>query len=107
MHQDVCGHNFADHIDGNGLNNQRSNLRPSDRFQNAHNRGKHAPTSSSYKGVSWHGQTGKWRARIMDHNRPVSLGLHPDEAVAALAYDIAAKERFGEFARLNFLEDEQ
>jgi DNA-binding transcriptional MerR regulator len=60
------------------------------------------PCSSRFKGVCWDKQTGKWRASIVLDGRTIQLGRHHDEVAAAEAYDEAAKELFGEQARLNF-----
>ncbi len=99
----------VDHEDGNGLNNQRSNLRSATRPQNNANGSKHPthagmPTSSRFKGVSWHKAARKWTAQIADGGRQHYLGCFADEIEAALAYDAAACVAFGEFARLNFPE---
>lgn len=92
-----------DHIDLNKNNNSRSNLRLATISQQHANvakyRGKY---SSQYKGVYWFSERGKWRARIKVMGRFISLGVFDSEEDAALAYDKAAKEHFGEFARTNF-----
>ena len=92
-----------DHEDGDGLNNQRSNLRPATYPQNHANERKTLtyggkPTTSRFKGVAWNKGAGKWQARI----RGGYLGIFVHEVDAALAYDAAAREMFGPFARLNF-----
>lgn len=90
-----------DHKDGNGLNNVRSNLRYANKQQNQWNRGR-TWGSSSYKGVSWHIQTYKWRAYIQTPAKKMKhLGLFHDEWEAAKAYNRAAAEMFGRFARFN------
>jgi len=93
----------VDHIDGNGLNNQRSNLRIATRSQNMANTGPRGG-SSRFKGVSFHKRAAKWQAYITVENHRHYLGLHGDEVSAAQAYDIAAREAFGEFAKLNIPE---
>lgn len=95
---------LVDHIDCDGLNNRRSNLRFTDYFGSSRNRRKQriAKASSRYKGVSLDVRYGRWRARIQGSGMTVSLGYFIDEVEAALAYDAAARERFGEFANLNF-----
>jgi len=86
----------TDHIDGNGLNNTRANLRIANPSQNTANKRKwHRPTTSQYKGVNRY--KGRWRAYICNQH----LGIFDDEIEAALAYNEAALVRFGEFARLN------
>lgn len=88
-----------DHIDGNGLNNQRSNLRYATSQENSRNQKGHFDRLSSYKGVSWSG--GKWRVRICVDGRNIYLGRFKSEEKAALAYNNAALLHFGQFARLN------
>jgi hypothetical protein len=96
----------CDHIDGNGLNNQRSNLRLSIRHGNHKNASKKNVLSTSlYKGVYFYKAGHTWRAEIQcDHERHF-LGDFEIEEDAAHAYDKKAKELFGEFARLNFPEE--
>lgn len=93
---------LTDHIDGNGLNNQRTNLRVCTAQQNQHNRAPHKNCSSKYKGVSWKNSGKKWVVRIHHNYQSKHVGVFADEIEAARAYDKAAKEAFGEFARLNF-----
>jgi hypothetical protein len=88
-----------DHIDGNGLNNQKSNLRLATVQQNAWNYG---PRSGRYKGVAYNRQSCKWKASIWDDNTSKTVGQFCTELEAAVAYDKAAFELMGEFAWLNF-----
>jgi hypothetical protein len=91
----------VDHENGNGLDNQRGNLRIATRSQNSANSRKHRrETSSQFKGVNW--IKTKWRAYITANGVRHWLGYFDDEVAAAMAYDVAAREYFGEFARLNF-----
>ncbi len=101
LHTEIMGKKGVDHIDLNGLNNQRRNLRFVTMSQNANNRGPRINTSSQYKGVSWKTANNKWQARIGNNPR-YYLGLFDSETEAAKAYDAKAKELFGEFANLNF-----
>lgn len=95
----------VDHIDGNGLNNRRSNLRPASPSENMMNRGAVRGSTSPLKGVSLHRETGKWRAHIAAGGSGRWLpGLYSDPVEAAHAYDSAARELHGEFAVLNFPE---
>ena len=101
MHAEVVGFKGADHIDGNGLNNQKSNLRKATVSQNGANRRKQKGTVSKFKGVDLLPKTQKWRARIMVGWKRQTLGYFDSELEAAKAYDKAAVELCGEFANLN------
>ena len=92
----------VDHVSGNGLNNQRSNLRLCTHAQNLRNQRAQAGRSSKYKGVSWLKARKKWEAYIKVNRVKHHLGRFEDEIEAAKAYDSAAIKFFGEFARLNF-----
>ena len=94
----------GEHEDGNGLNNRRSNLRICTRRRNMGNGRKRLqqgskPCSSVFKGVSLNKKNGKWRAGITRNGKRKSLGHFVHEKDAALAYDKAAFEMWGEFAR--------
>lgn len=90
-----------DHIDGDGLNNRRSNLRLATRSQNFQNSRIRSTNTSGYKGVHWDKHAHKWRARIVLDGYNKNLGLFDNREEAAAMYDVAAIEYFGEFARLN------
>ena len=90
-----------DHIDGNGLNNQRHNLRFVTAAQNAANTNPYRTNTSGYKGVMWRKYLNKWEVRIKVNGKRISLGYYTDKEAAARAYDAAAKEHFGDFARVN------
>jgi len=89
---------YVDHIDGDPLNNSRSNLRLSTNSQNQANRRRLPKNTSGYRGVTWHRQAGKWQAGIKVMGRSHHLGLHDSAESAANAYMAAAKRLFGEFA---------
>ena len=95
---------ITDHIDRDGLNNQRSNLRLATRSQNKANQKKHWKGTSKYKGVSWCSRDKVWTVRIKCTSKTINLGNFKDEIEAAKAYDIAAISFFKEFANLNFKE---
>lgn len=92
----------VDHIDGNGLNNSKSNLRICTQAQNVYNNRPKLNTSSKYKGVSFNKNEGKWKVTIKCKGEHFHLGWFRDEKKAARAYDKKAAELFGEFAYLNF-----
>ena len=96
----------VDHIDGNGLNNQRSNLRLCTASQNQSNRAKpkwKSGCSSGFKGVHWYPSQRKWECQICANGRRVHLGYFEDPREAAAAYNEAAKRLHGEFAFQNVL----
>jgi hypothetical protein len=95
---------LVDHWNTNGLDNRKSNLRYCDHQQNGGNM-RNRPHGTPYKGVHWHPKASKrnpFMAQITVNRRRKYLGLFPDAESAAAAYDQAALEHFGEFARINF-----
>ena len=90
-----------DHIDGNRLNNQKSNLRFATSSQNKMNRGARIDCKSGFKGVSWHKQRNKWTARIMINGNYKHLGLFTNISDAINEYNKTALQVYGEFAWLN------
>lgn len=90
-----------DHIDGNRLNNQKSNLRFATSSQNKINRGARKDNKSGFKGVSWHNQRKKWTARIMASGKYLSLGLFLNKEEAAKAYNDAVIKHYGNYAWTN------
>lgn len=108
MHNAIMGtpEGFVcDHIDGDSLNNRRSNLRICKQQNNMWNRKPVKGSSSKFKGVSWQAATGYWKAYIKINEKQVHLGCFWDEEDAAIAYNKAAKALHGEFAKLNKVED--
>lgn len=89
-----------DHINGNGLDNRRENLRIVTHQQNLMNQIKTRGTSQ-FKGVTWDKLRVKWNAKIKLNRKTINLGRFDSEQEAALAYDKAAKNLFGEYAKLN------
>jgi hypothetical protein len=105
MHSLITGFAEVDHQDCDGLNNRRGNLRDATHAQNVGNARKRPGCSSRFKGVYWSQRktgTGKWQAYIGVNHLSRYLGRFDDEEDAARAYDAAALEAWGEFARLNF-----
>lgn len=95
----------VDHIDGNGLNNQRENLRLCTSSQNSMNQRPQLGTTSRYKGVCWDKARNKWEAKIVVKNKTIHLGRFKVEKDAALVYNVAAIKYFGQFAYLNTTND--
>jgi hypothetical protein len=93
---------FVDHIDHNGLNNTRGNLRLCTPAENSRNSGSNKGSTSKYKGVSWNRNVKKWCAQIRLNYKIHRIGHFEDEIAAAKAYDKKAAELHGEFACLNF-----
>jgi hypothetical protein len=91
----------TDHKDGNGLNNQTVNLRQATVSQNAANISAHKNSTSKYLGIYWDKNRSKWFATIRKNKKDTFLGRFKEEKDAALAYNKAASELHGEFARLN------
>ena len=106
MHREIINppdHLYVDHINRNGLDNRKANLRLATCAQNVINRAiiKRENSPSKYKGVTWHKHAKKWHAQICYAGKHKTVGYFKDELEAAKAYDKAAKEYHGEFAVLN------
>lgn len=97
----------VDHKNMNRLDNRRENLRPCTQSQNLANSKKRPHNTSGFKGVNWHTGTKAWAARLGFQNKRIHLGYFKTAEEAARAYDAAAKQYFGEFARLNFPSQER
>ena len=102
MHRVIAGETQGlevDHIDGDGLNNTRANLRLVSRAQNAHNRKPQANTLTGLKGVAFDGRKGRWVARIMRDGKRFYLGYFDSADKAGAAYAEASARIHGEFGR--------
>lgn len=95
----------VDHINHDGLDNRRHNLRAATRTQNNGNGRKPSTNRSGYKGVSFHAKSGRWCAWLHFEGRSRYLGLFQHAVDAARAYDREARRCFGSFACTNFPED--
>ena len=91
----------TDHVDNNGFNNQKSNLRICTRSQNSI--GMKKIGTSRFKGVSWDKKKKKWEAHIKKDYRKYFLGYFAKELDAATKYNEVSKRLFGDFARPNLL----
>lgn len=106
MHTLIAGAAQTDHIDGNGLNNRRDNLRAASASQNGANRRVQVNNTSGYCGVYWRKDGQKWCAKIEVEQRSIHLGYFTDKHDAARAYNAAATKNFGDFARLNVIPED-
>lgn len=88
----------VDHINGNGLDNRKNNLRMVTSQQNNFNR---KPINSKYKGVAFHKSCNSWEAKICLNQKRIYIGMFKTDKEAAQAYNLKAIELFGEFAYLN------
>ena len=93
-----------DHVNGNKFDNRKSNLRICTNTQNQHNVPLRKDNKSGFKGVNWDKKTRKWHTRIRVDGNRFSLGYFNNKEQAALAYNEAALQYHGEFARLNSIE---
>lgn len=96
---------ITDHINGDKLDNRKSNLRITTQQVNVLNRPLQKNNESSFRGVSWHSGVKKWCVQIGANSfKDKHIGYYDDKIQAALAYDVAAKAIFKEHAVLNFPE---
>lgn len=105
MHHEIIGKpglGFkADHVNNDSLANLKGNLRIVTDSQSNMNRRSYTGISR-FKGVHWRKVDKKWKAQIQIDGTQKHLGYFISEEAAARAYDAAATELFGEYARLNF-----
>lgn len=112
MHQEVLqlydATRVCDHINGDGLDNRRCNLRVATKSENSRNRKKRRGCSSRFKGVFWRERNKKWEAQVGltngERKTCLFLGSFSSEEDAARVYDAYAREIYGKFARTNFAE---
>ena len=93
----------TDHINGNKLDNRKSNLRTATVSQNAMNSGKLSNTTNPYRGVSLHKKTGLWRARIQIDGKAWTVGYYKTPEEARDVYAVAAEAFFGNFVRAGYI----
>lgn len=103
MHQLIVEFNEADHVNGNGIDNRRKNLREADSFKQGYNTRKHKNKKTlGCKGVSFHYRRNprtQWCARISVNGKRLFLGNFDSHTKATRAYIKAAKKHHGDFAR--------
>jgi hypothetical protein len=97
----------CDHVNGDGLDNQRSNLRICTQSQNGMNRGKQKNNTSGFKGVTWNKDHKKWKAQIMLNGKSIYIGYFDDPEEASKAYNDRASGLFEGFVHLNQIRDEE
>lgn len=90
----------TDHIDGDGLNNQRNNLRACSHSENVKNKGKYKNNTSGFKGVLWDKVERKWKAEIRVDKKKKYLGRFCKKEDAYMAYCKACIEYHGVFSKL-------
>lgn len=94
----------VDHLNLDGLDCRRENLRLADHAENKWNRGRNRNNTSGFKGVSWSARRRRWVAQIVANGTTTQLGYFDTVEAAARAYDAAARVLHREFARLNLPE---
>ena len=102
LHQLITGLKNVDHINGDGLDCRRSNMRPASGAEQTAHRGKFKNNTSGFIGVSWNKQRGTWVGQVMKDGKRVWRVQFDDPVEAARARDAKALEHHGEFAVLNF-----
>ncbi len=100
VHRGIYDTNLPDidHINGNGLDNRRANLRGCTHSENLANRPATRINTSGCSGVSWHRRRGKWQAKLTKRGKQIYLGLFTNLADAIRAREAAKVEYFGKFA---------
>lgn len=96
---------IVDHIDGNTLNNTRENLRICTPAENSRNSILYETNTSGFRGVVWRKEDKKWSARITVNYKRKFLGNYESIVDAAKAYNEAARKYHGEFAKLNYIDE--
>lgn len=109
MHRELLGlkkyeKRIVDHINRNGLDNRKNNLRIVNISLNSYNKRMLSNNSSGYRGVSWSKPHQQWVSRIGYKGKSIFCGRFNDIKKAAMAYDNKAKEIWGNNAMLNFTE---
>lgn len=110
LHREICALTkgdglVVDHVNRNGLDNRRENLRICTVTENNRNTTSRANSTSKYKGVWWEKARRKWRAVIKFDNKSIHLGSFINEIDAAKAYNEAALKYHGKFANINIIEE--
>jgi len=96
---------LVDHINGDVCDNRKENLRIATRGQNRRNSKIPSTNTSGYKGVTHDKETGRWKSQVRYNKKPVNLGRFSNKHDAARMYNFWAKDIYGEFARLNIINE--
>jgi len=110
MHREIMkptDDRFVDHKNCDSLDNRRANLRFATPSENIRNRRKMKNATSQYYGVGFCKEENNWHCRITREGKRIRIGRFKSEIEAARVYDEAAKKYYGEFARLNFPEQNE
>lgn len=91
---------IVDHIDGNGLNCRRSNMRLATRAQNVRNSRRPKHNTSGFKGVSYNRKNQRWQAHIKVDSKSTYLGLYATPEDAYAAYCVASERYHGKYGRI-------
>jgi hypothetical protein len=105
MHREIMNTPIGmcvDHIDGDGVNNRKTNLRNCTRSSNGAHIIRKPRSSSGFYGVHWDINNNNWRVLIKFNGASIHIGRFSDLQEAVCARDVAATKLFGEFATLNF-----
>jgi hypothetical protein len=89
---------MVDHVNGNGMDNRRENLRLCDHAGNGHNTGRRSTNTSGFKGVTWDKARRRWKAHIRHDAKKINLGRFDCPKEAHEVYCLAADMLHGEFA---------
>lgn len=92
----------VDHVNGDKLDNRRSNLRLCSRAENNRNQSTARSNKIGLKGVSWHTASQSYVAQICVDRKKIHLGCFACPETAAAIYDLAARKFHGAFARTNY-----
>jgi hypothetical protein len=93
---------MVDHINMNGLDNRKSNLRLTTFSLNAHHCKKLSSNTSGFRGIAWNNMRCAWQSTIRINGKRIFLGYCNNKLDAAVAYDMAAIKYRGDYATLNF-----
>jgi hypothetical protein len=97
----LSGNEKVDHINGDGLDNRKDNLRIVNQSQNMMNTGVRSTNTSGFKGVCYDKRWSNWLAHVWKDGKQIYIGSFKEKEDAARAYNEAAKKYHGEYARLN------